>query len=494
VRNGTFIKQTQRQILAPLIQQNIQILLMNTTDLIQEINRKIEENPFLEIENDINDNKVRDKVNKAKEIIKNRDEYLENLVIKDIYEDTNDFYFDKRSYEDSTSDTKQFFLTNAIYNKETLYDDLKKQISLLDLDNEEKKIADIIISSLNNHGLLVTSVEEIAKYLETSVAKVENVLKKIQNLDPPGIGSRSISEYVLTQLEKKFSKESELYKIAYEYFRVFQEIENSFSKKSDSDENIADIIKKKTVDEISVRLGYPKNYIISCLKKIEKEVDSLPEISNEGNAVYIIPDIIVSINKKDMSLELKVFDEYLPRIKLNSDYKQAIKKKRGEDVNDEIKELKEKYQEAKIFINSLQRRTSTLYELASKLAEIQKEFFFYGPSHIKPLTVKEMAEILRVNDSTVSRIINNKYILTPFGIYPLKYLFSHKVDSSYGEVSAKKVYEMIKKIIENEGNNSKLSDVKIQQILNSQGIKISRRTVAKYRQKLNIKSSFQRKS
>jgi RNA polymerase sigma-54 factor len=497
LRNGTFLRHSQKQILAPIIQQNLHILLLSTTDLIEEINKRIEENPFLEIESDIDNRKAAENMNKVKNIMQ-KNESLDNLVIKDFYEDTNDFFFDKRVYEDSTADTKQAFLTNSIYDKETLYENLKKQLSILDLDNEEKKIADIIISSLDNHGLLNTTTEEIAKYVDTSVARVESVLKKIQNLDPPGIASRSINEYILNQIERKFSKDSDEYKIGYEYFKVFSEYEKNISKKTENnekdEENIAETIKKKTIEEISKKTGYPKTYILKCLKKIEENIDPLPTIGDEEGGIYIIPDIIVSANKADMTLEVKVFDEYLPKIKVNSEYKEALKKKRGIEINNEIKELKEKYQEAKIFINSLKRRTSTLYELASKLVEIQKEFFFYGPAYIKPLTVKEMAQMLKVNDSTVSRIINNKYIATPFGIYPLKYLFSHKIDSENGEVSAKKVYEMIKKIIESEGNNSKLSDAKIEKILNSNGIKISRRTVAKYRQKLNIKSSFERKS
>jgi RNA polymerase sigma-54 factor len=126
------------------------------------------------------------------------------------------------------------------------------------------------------------------------------------------------------------------------------------------------------------------------------------------------------------------------------------------------------------------------------LIDIQREFFIKGKEYIKPLTIKEMGEILGVHESTVSRIVNNKYIATPFGVYPLKYLFSHHIGGNRPDVSAKKVGEMIRKIIESEGGNKRLSDSRIEKILNNMGINISRRTVAKYRKKLNIKSSFDR--
>lgn len=499
------LEHSQKQILAAILQQNIQIFLLNSMDLVDEINAKLNDNPFLEVEEEPHKTfEMKDipKYQLKKETGEIHEEDFENYR-KEIYEDS-DSYFEKRTNTRSNDDnSKQAFLENTITHNSSLYDDLKSQLKALKLNSAQEDIADIIFSCLDDYGILRNSIEEIASFTRSTVKEVETVLERLQELDPPGIGARNNKEYLLIQIEKKYRKESIYYKIAKDYFELFEKMEQETHEDEINPKKIeikkvqfdAKKLKKKVIKEVALKNELKPEEVESILEKIQKTVMPSPvidSVSSETEANYIVPDIIVTVNPIDQSINVRVFDDYLPKLKVNQDYKVILKKERGIDVTPEIKDLKTKYEEAKNFVNLIKRRNSTLYDLAAHLTEIQKEFFIKGTEYIKPLAIKDMADILRVHESTVSRIVNNKYISTPMGVYPLKFLFSHHIEGNQEDVSAKKVGEMIKKIINTEGGQKKLSDSKITKILNNMGIKISRRTVAKYRGKLNIESSFDR--
>jgi RNA polymerase sigma-54 factor len=372
----------------------------------------------------------------------------------------------------------------------------------LDMTREDWEIADVIISCIDEYGILRTSLEDIAQYTRSDMTRVEEALKAVQNLDPPGTGARNSREYIMIQVEKKYGQESKVFQVISEYLDVFEKVEEKYqvqetTKKVEIQKvrYNAEKLKKKTIKQVAENLGLKNDEVEEILKTIEENILPSPVFrEGEGNEnfAYVVPDIVVSVDQEDYTIEVQVFDDYLPKIKLNREYKKYLRKKRGSDQNENVQDLKNKYEEAKSFVNLIKRRRSTLYDLAMNLIDIQREFFIKGKEYIKPLTIKEMGEILGVHESTVSRIVNNKYIATPFGVYPLKYLFSHHIGGNRPDVSAKKVGEMIRKIIESEGGNKRLSDSRIEKILNNMGINISRRTVAKYRKKLNIKSSFDR--
>jgi RNA polymerase sigma-54 factor len=421
---------------------------------------------------------------------------------KNIYEDSLKFDFNKRSSGFGDENTKQSFLENTVTQGSSLYDYLKEQIQLLDMTREDWEIADVIISCIDEYGILRTSLEDIAQYTRSDMTRVEEALKAVQNLDPPGTGARNSREYIMIQVEKKYGQESKVFQVISEYLDVFEKVEEKYqvqetTKKVEIQKvrYNAEKLKKKTIKQVAENLGLKNDEVEEILKTIEENILPSPVFrEGEGNEnfAYVVPDIVVSVDQEDYTIEVQVFDDYLPKIKLNREYKKYLRKKRGSDQNENVQDLKNKYEEAKSFVNLIKRRRSTLYDLAMNLIDIQREFFIKGKEYIKPLTIKEMGEILGVHESTVSRIVNNKYIATPFGVYPLKYLFSHHIGGNRPDVSAKKVGEMIRKIIESEGGNKRLSDSRIEKILNNMGINISRRTVAKYRKKLNIKSSFDR--
>lgn len=499
------LEQSQRQILAPILQQNIQILLLNTVDLLQEINKKLDENPFLEVEIDRTRNaelenfidyKVRkDRISEVPE--DDFDQYKKN-----IYEDSSDFSYSQKSYEEGAEDSKQKFLENTLTTRQSLYDYLKSQIRVLGFAPEEEEVADVIISCVDQYGILRTSLEEIAQFTRAEMRLVEEVLDKIQELDPPGVGARNSREYLLLQMENIFGENSEAYRVGKTYFEFFDRLENEGQEQESADKktDLQDLqydarkIRKKAIKETARLSKLKEEEVEAILEKIGGSISPYPSMEevDEGQLSYIVPDIIVTVNPEDYTIDIKVFDDYLPKLKLNQDYRKYLRKDRGKEMPASIQELKLKYEEAKSFVTLIRRRSSTLYNLTLHLVEIQKEFFIKGQEYIKPLTIKEMAENLGVHESTVSRIVNNKYISTPFGVFPLKYLFSHHFGTNSPDVSAKKVGEMIKKIIVTEGGHKKLSDSKIEKILSNMGIQISRRTVAKYRKKLDIRSSFDR--
>lgn len=496
------LEQSQRQILAPILQQNIQILLLNTVDLLQEINTKLDENPFLESEQDLTRNaelesfinhKVRkDSLSKIKE--DDLDQYK-----KEIYENYSNYSY-SRNYQEGAEDSKQKFLENTLTTRLSLYDYLKTQISVSNFLPHEKEIADVIISCIDDYGILNTSLEEIAQFTRVEMTQVESVLKKIQKLDPPGVGARNSREYLLLQLENIFGNQSQTYQVGKIYFDIFDFLETETQKETLKKKDLQNIeydsrkIKRRAIKETALQTQIKEEEVEKILEKISSSTTPFPSMKeiDEDHASYIVPDIVVTVNPEDYSMDIKIFDDYLPQLKLNQDYRKYLRKDRGKEISEGLAALKQKYEEAKNFINLVRRRSSTLYNLTLHLVEIQKEFFLKGKEHIKPLTIKEMAENLEIHESTVSRIVNNKYIATPFGVFSLKYLFSHHFAGNAPHVSGKKVSAMIKKIIETEGGTKKLSDSKIEKILANMGIKISRRTVAKYRKKLDIGSSFER--
>ncbi|PKL15474.1 MAG: RNA polymerase sigma-54 factor [Spirochaetae bacterium HGW-Spirochaetae-6] len=507
-RTGQRLEQSQRQILAPILQQNIQIFLLNTVDLFQEINHRLDENPFLEMEADGNRNLEIDEFMDYR--VKKQDipEPVEDdmdAFTKNIYEDSSLIPASRQKSNDYTGeDTKQSFLENTITSKQSLYDDLRAQMKMMSFGTREEEIADIIISCIDRFGILRTSTDDIARFTNASTQEVEAVIKKVQTMEPPGIGARNSKEYIFLQIEKIFGKDSVYYLVAEEYFNLFEEQNEAMetlSGESKKDQALlreiqynAAKLRRKLSKDVAASLNLRPEDVDDIMQRIEREINPYPQLDDnqEDDFAFVVPDIIVTVNPETYSIDVKVFDDFLPKIKLNNQYKTILKKKRGEELAENIKDLRLKYEEAKNFVHLIKRRSNTLYNLTQHLVQVQKEYFIKGSEYIKPLSIKEMAEHLEVHESTVSRIVNNKYIATPFGVYPLKYLFSHHVGSNEPEVSAKRIGELIKKVIEKEGGIKKLSDSKIEKILGNMGINISRRTVAKYRKKMNIHSSFDR--
>jgi RNA polymerase sigma-54 factor len=350
-----------------------------------------------------------------------------------------------------------------------LEDKLLQQLAPI-VNEKEYRIAEEILGNIDDDGYLTRSVEEIAEDLrlgekmEVTPEEVENVLKKIQRLDPPGIGARDLKECLLAQLEVgDFPEDKKTLAI-----RILNEAYDDFMK--------------KRYDELMKKFNISEQKLGDVLQIIQR----LNPKPGEGRAViqeYIVPDFIVERVGDDFVITLN--EKNVPMIRLNRTYYNLLKrqKKLPAEIKDEIKK---QFARAKWFIASIYQRRETLLKIMRAIVELQREFFETG-ENLKPMIYKDVAEKAGVDISTVSRAVNQKYVQMDFGIYRLRDLFSEKVNTSNGtEVSIKELKEKIKQIIEQEDPRKPLTDDQIAEILRSQGFNIARRTVAKYRDQLGI--------
>jgi len=476
--------QTIQQKLTPQQIQYLKLLQIPVIQLEQKIKEELEQNPFLEegleaspeevIELELGENQEVGQAVKQ-ELVEEYEETTQEILPKPDDEYTFEDFVKALEDEDSTSFNKNLNEENeeeipwqppAI---ESLEDKLLQQLAPI-VNEKEYRIAEEILGNINDDGYLTRSVEEIAEDLrlgekmEVMPEEVENVLKKIQRLDPPGIGARDLKECLLAQLEVgDFPEDKKTLAI-----RILNEAYDDFMKKK--------------YDELMKRFNISEQKLGSVLQIIQR----LNPKPGEGRAViqeYIVPDFIVERVGDDFVITLN--EKNVPMIRLNRTYYNLLKrqKKLPAEIKDEIKK---QFARAKWFIASIYQRRETLLKIMRAIVELQREFFETG-ENLRPMIYKDVAEKAGVDISTVSRAVNQKYVQMDFGIYRLRDFFSEKVNTSNGtEVSIKELKEKIKQIIEQEDPRKPLTDDQIAEILRSQGFNIARRTVAKYRDQLGI--------
>lgn len=449
------LTQEQRLIMTQEMQLSIKLLQMSTYDLREYIENEFLENPILEGNFDFvqEDKKYDDKID-YKEMIK----YLEF-----------DNYGSQSYGEYNKDDEVSPF--NFISEKESLTEYLQEQLIESDEDEYKKAIVSYMIENIDSRGYLDMPLEDICKELNISILLGEEALEILQDLDPDGIGARDLKECLKIQLIKKGLLEDNLEIIIDEYLDLIAD--NKF------------------------------NIIAKNLKITPKEAQDLGDIIKNlepkpsrgfytGDEVkFIIPD--AAIRKIDGQYFVVMNDGVIPRLSISNIYKEVLNNK--EDKNTE-NYVKEKLNSAMFLIKSIEQRKSTLLRILEKVVENQKDYFDKGQKYLKPMTLKEMAEMLGIHESTVSRAIKDKYILTSFGTVKIKDLFATglSVNKSDGEeVAVVNIKNQIKDIIDKEDKKKPLSDQTICDYLNERKLNISRRTVAKYREELGIKASSKRK-
>jgi len=306
--------------------------------------------------------------------------------------------------------------------------------------------------------------------LNTSEDKVNQIREKIKRFDPVGVGSLSVQEALLTQMD---------------YF----EIENEITRKIVS--QYLPFLEKSDFTQVSKELGISLEEVKPHIEAI-KELDPTPGRKyGQEKTTYVVPDIIVS--KEGDEFKINLNDEGLPRLRVNAFYKKILSKAAKENP-EAYRFLKEKMKKAFWFLRSLDQRDQTIYKVAKYIMDKQRDFIEKGIEYIKPLTLIELAQEIGVHESTVGRVVANKYIMTPRGVFSLKYFFHKSLSGDFGEeISSLRVKDRIKKLIESEDRNSPLSDIEIGDILARENFRIARRTVAKYRKQLKIPPSHIRK-
>ena len=461
------LKQTQKLVMTPQLQQAIKMLQLSTIELQNAIEQELMENPALEVDEEKDQNEI--SLDNA-EILKVDDQ--ESNDPEEMGFDDNEYfeeYFIEKNAQigksEDTEDTKRKFLEGAVARDETLQEYLVSQLSMMDADAQLKELATILISYIDPMGYLSLSIDELSKEIGIPEKELLEALKLVQSLDPPGVGARNIKECLLLQLEN-LNEDPELLSLSK---RIIEESLND--------------LKLHRVGEIARRYKVSVSIIERAIEIISRLEPYPGRQFYSGDINYIIPDVIVE--KREGNWEVITNDIAIPRLRVNRYYESLLRNKNTDKRTRDF--IAEKVQRAKSFINSIQQRESTLVRVMKAILEEQKEFFEKGPKYIKPLTLRDIARKLDLHESTISRVTSSKYVQTPFGVFRLKYFFSNQIKSTNREqYSSRSIKEMIKEIIEEYDGKLHLSDQKIADILAERGIKIARRTVSKYRKDLNI--------
>lgn len=451
------LTQEQKLIMTQQMQLSIKLLQMSTYDLREYIEKEFSENPVLEAQYE-----------SQKEIVKEQDRLDYKELVKYLESDN----YGSQSYGEYDKESVSPF--TFISKPESLLDYLESQIRELPINDYERSVCSYMVQCLDHKGYLDISKEEVLKELGCSEEIFERVLIVLHNLEPAGIGAKDLKECLRIQLERKG-----------EFDEVLEEIiENHLDDLAD---NKYQVIAKSLGITPKKAQGYG-----DLIKRLEPKPSRGFYTGDEVG--FIIPD--AEIRKIDGEFFIIMNDGVLPMLSVNPLYS-SILKESGSD-KEAFEYVKEKMGKAMFLIKSIEQRKSTLYKVLEKILEKQKEYFDNGDKYLKSMTLKEIAEQLKMHESTVSRAIRDKYILTTMGTIKIKDLFVNSISNKElggGEedITVINIKKALEEIIKEENKSKPLSDQAISGILKEKGLAISRRTVAKYREEMGIKSSSKRK-
>ncbi|MCZ7610020.1 MAG: RNA polymerase factor sigma-54 [Ignavibacterium sp.] len=465
----------QTQKLSPQQIQYQKLLQLNTLALEQRIKTELEMNPVLEEELDMSleqDDKEKDSDTETEVEDEYSDKDNEEFALEDYM---NDDDFDHERLNRSPDEEMYQPLAPQ---RETLSEDLTEQLRLLNLDDDLYILGKEIIGNLDEDGYLKRELSEILNELEMfehikiEPQTAEDLLKRIQKFDPIGIASRNLKECLIVQLQESKSD-------PYNKYLAIKMLEDHY-----------DEFTKRRFDLIKQRM----NMTDESLKDTVELIQTMNPKPGEGNISsmemnQVTPDFIVE--KVDENWVITLNDKSMPSVTISKQYLEMFNSnkrlKRNNREKETYKFLREKFESAKWFIACIQQRRETLMKIMRAILERQYMFFEKGPKFLKPMIYKDIAEEIQMDISTISRVVNGKYVQSPMGIHELKYFFSEGLSTDFGEeVSNKHIRERLKEIIENENKKAPFSDDKLADLLNAEGIHIARRTVAKYREQLKL--------
>lgn len=480
----------QQKLLQKLSPQQIQLmklLQVPTANLEERIKEELEENPALELEDekhDENADELKDEFSEDGEEeydeADGSEEDYENIDISDYVQEGDDDIADYRLKDDNypEEDDKK----ELPYKSETgLYDLLRNQLGLLKLDEKEQKIADQIIGSIDEDGYLRRETSAIVDDLafrqncSATEEEIESVIKRIQHFDPPGVGARNLQECLLLQLQRHEGENKEVAIATLAIREYFDEFTKKHYEKIQRGLNLSDEDLKEVIQQI-IHLNPKPGGSVGEINKAES---------------YVVPDFFIFNNNG--KLELTLNSRNAPELRISEGYRDMLKEygrgtKKDKRQKEAVLFIKQKIDAAKWFIDAIKQRQQTLLHTMTAIMEHQKDFFLSGDeTMLRPMILKDIAEKTLLDISTVSRVANSKFVQTEFGTYRLKFFFSESLSTESGEeVSTREVKKILSDFIENENKRKPLSDERLTDLLQEKGYNIARRTVAKYREQLNI--------
>ena len=481
MRQSLQLRTSLQLTMTPQLQQAIRLLQLSSLELQTEIQTVLESNFMLEQAEEAESPPAQaetiDEKPHSSEVelnTSNTDKAPDELPVDSNWDDVYESYDGATSYSRNDDDS-DFAYDQNMSTSQSLHDYLTWQMELTPFSEQDRMIAEALIDGINDAGYLTQSLEDIQQglpaELETGLDEVEAVLHRIQRFDPPGIAARDPGECLLLQLHQlpadtPWLKQAKIL------------LEQHLNLLASHDYN--GMMRRLKVDRDELQS------IICLIQTLNPRPGT--ELSNT-QPDYVIPDVFVVKHKNAWRVDLN--PDNAPRLRINNQYSSLIKRA---DNSADNQSMRNNLQEARWFLKSLQNRNETLLRVATCIVEHQRAFLEYGEEYMKPLVLRDVAETLEMHESTISRVTTQKFMHTPRGIFEFKYFFSSHVSTSDGgEASSIAIRAMIKKLISDENPLKPLSDSKIAQLLDKEGIKVARRTVAKYRELMGVASSSDRK-
>lgn len=470
MKHSLRLQQQLKLTITPQLQQAIKLLQLTRLELQQTIKNELEQNPVLE--EILDEEEVQKEADSSEGDVQgeseNSDSFLESLNLEAYFPE--DQYGTYQASRGRPEEDGRPLYENTLKTEVNLNDHLIMQLSLDNFTLEQKQIGTYLIGNIDEIGYLKVGLDETAEKFQCSVDRVEDVLQRIQLFDPTGVGARDLEECLTIQAREKFGIRSLEFRILNEHFDKFIKTD------------LLGVARALKIEKTRVKAAF-KN--LSGLDPKPGRRYSTSEVH------YVAPDI--SVFKVGSEWVISLNEDGLPKLRINSYYRELIKKK--DSLSKEEKDyLRDKVNSAVWFVKSIYQRKRTIYRVMESILKHQIEFFELGPGHLKPLTLRDIAENIEMHESTVSRVTSGKYVHTPIGLFELKYFFTSSLSRKDGDsVASESVKEKIKELIQAENPLKPLSDIEVARVLKSQGINIARRTVTKYRESLGILPSNRRK-
>lgn len=459
-------------MLAPQLRQSLEMLQLPILELRALIQQEIEQNPTIE-EGVSRDEKIEIEPGDGSVDAADELQFKEEFeVLSKLDEEWRDYFFQEFQASggyDADNEEKRQFLMDSLPEHESLQEHLLGQLHLADLSESDTQIGELIIGSINEDGYLTTSPEELAESVGADAVHVADILEIIREFHPTGVGTKNLSECLLLQLDRLGKGDTVAARIVRDHLdklgaRKYQDIARAL---------------KVSMDEIE------------HASKIIATLDPKPgRLYSEEAVTYVYPEI--AVQKVDGKYQVIINDDHLPHVRISSNYKRLLS---DPTTKPEVKTyIQERIRAGAFLIKSIHQRQRTIERIAGEIVKNQLEFLENGVSHLRPMTMAAIAEVVGVHETTVSRAVSGKYMQTPIGLYELKYFFTPGIKRADGsQISNKSVKDIIANMVADEDTAHPLSDQEIVERLTKEGIEIARRTVAKYRLMLRIPPSHLRK-